>query len=67
MLIVLVVMVLLVSLVWLFRKYRDVKLRLDYETNDIRNLASLPKDNNSVAELKSVQEREKYASLNEVK
>jgi len=57
--------VLLVSLYIYYKKYKITKLRLDYEVNDLRNLASLPKSTEQMAELKTVAKKEKYTSLTE--
>ena len=49
----------------LLKKYRKTKERLDFEVNDIRNLASIPR---SDAEMRVMTDKskDKYTNLNEM-
>jgi len=59
----------------IYRKYRLTKKRLDYEINDIRNMASVPRDNSINTEMKminmtnksSINGDKKYMNLTETK
>jgi hypothetical protein len=59
----------------IYRKYRLTKKRLDYEINDIRNMASVPRDNSINTEIKminmtnksSTNGDKKYMNLTETK
>lgn len=52
-------------LFYFYRKYKQTKLQLDYEVNDIRNLASIPKTSGQISEMRTVKSKEKYTTLNE--
>jgi hypothetical protein len=62
------IVVLLVVIIYIYRKYRVTKALVNYESNDIRNMGTIPK---SITELKMMQEeknkkaKEKYNSLTE--
>ena len=62
------IVVLLVVIIYIYRKYRVTKALVNYESNDINNMGTLPK---SITELKMMQEeknkkaKEKYNSLTE--
>lgn len=59
----------------IYRKYRFTQKRLDYEINDIRNMANIPRDNSINSEIKMINMantssnngNKKYISLNETK
>jgi hypothetical protein len=53
------------SIFIIYRKYKQTKIKLDYEVNDIRNLASIPKSTEIITEMKQVASKEKYTSLND--
>jgi hypothetical protein len=55
--------VLITSIFIIYRKYKQTKIKLDYEVNDIRNLASIPKSTEIITEMKQVASKEKYTSL----
>jgi hypothetical protein len=49
----------------LYRKYKSTKLRLDYEINDVRNLASMSKSDNELKNMQVIKSKEKYMNLQE--
>ncbi len=49
----------------IYRKWRLTKSRLDFEINDIRNLATIPRSTAEISEIKNNLKQSKYASLNE--
>ena len=51
----------------LYKKFIGVKLRLDYEVNDIRNMGNLPKSDAELSEIKMKTGELKYSNLNEEK
>ena len=63
-----VILFLLLIIIYFYRRYRLTKAIVDYESNDIKNMGSIPK---SITELKMMQEeknkkaKEKYNSLTE--
>ncbi len=59
---------------FIYRKYRLTKKRLDYEINDIRNFASIPRDISIDSEQSSINKGSnldhndrKYMNLQEMK
>ena len=67
-LIIIAIAVLFVFIIYFYRKYRITKALVNYQSNDINNMGTLPK---SITELKMMQEeknkkaKEKYNSLTE--
>ena len=65
---IIAISILLVIIIYFYRKYRVTKALVNYESNDINNMGTLPK---SITELKMMQEeknkeaKEKYNSLTE--
>lgn len=51
---VLLIFLLLFIMFFIYRKYRLTKKRLDYEINDIRNMASVPRDDSFNTEIKMI-------------
>jgi hypothetical protein len=49
----------------LYRKYKVTKLRLDYEVNDVRNMASVVRSDNELKNMNAIRGKEKYLNLNE--
>jgi len=57
--------ILCLCLIVVYRKYKTTKQRLDYEVNDIRNLASLPKSDSEMRSVSNDRSKEKYTNLND--
>jgi len=64
-----IVVVLLIGVsifaVWYYMKYKKVQTRLDYEQNDIRNMASVPKSDAELSEIREKSEVVRYSNLTE--
>jgi hypothetical protein len=59
------VIVLILLVIYFYKKYKVTKQILNYEINDVRNMSSIPK---SIAEMRDMavkSQREKYANLAE--
>lgn len=57
---------------YIYRKYRLTKIKLDYEVNDVRNMASLPSretttGNSGMISMSRMVNDKKYLNLNEKK
>ena len=53
------------ALFCLYRKYSKTKKRLDYEMQDVRNMANTNKSDEQVSEIIQNQNKQKYATLTE--
>jgi hypothetical protein len=62
---VLVIVIILLGLIayFLYRKYAATKSRLDYEMQDVRNMASITQTNTQIEELEKQRKHDKYATL----
>jgi hypothetical protein len=59
------VIVLILLVIYFYKKYKVTKQILNYEINDVRNMSSIPKSLAEMRDMAVKSQREKYANLAE--
>ncbi len=57
--------VLILLVIYFYKKYKVTKQILNYEINDVRNMSSIPKSLAEMRDMAVKSQREKYANLAE--